>query len=249
MADFPDGRIRDQASARAIMKKRDAQIIKSPNVIGVAIKPDENGHWGIYVFVNTMLSSHRWFERVELEGMTIKVIETGEFQALQYREQEHRPAPGGISIGHYLISAGTLGGIVYIGGVRHILSNNHVLANQNFAVIGDPIYQPGPYDGGGPANQIGTLHSFEVIVYNDPLNPNYVDAALCTFDDQADSDNYIYEYGYYSGSIAAYVGQDLTKSGRTTGVTLGYVDYFSGLMSIQYAPGRTGYFDDQIVTD
>jgi len=247
MADSPNRHIRDQATARVIMKRRDAQIMKSPNVVGVAMKPDENGDWGIYVFVKEMLNSHRWFERVELEGMTIKVLESGEFEANQYRLQGHRPAPGGISIGHFAISAGTLGGIVYIGGLRYILSNNHVLANMNFASIGDPIYQPGPYDGGGPSDQIGTLHSYETIIFNDPSNPNYVDAALCVPDDQVDVNNYIYEYGYYSGVNNAYVGQDLTKSGRTTGVTLGYVDYFTGLISIFYGPGYTGYFDDQII--
>jgi hypothetical protein len=41
-----------------------------------------------------------------------------------------------------------------------ILSNNHVLANVNRAKIGDPIYQPGPYDGGCEEDTVALLHDF-----------------------------------------------------------------------------------------
>jgi hypothetical protein len=45
--------------------------------------------------------------------------------------------------------------------VRLILSNNHVLANSNEASLGDAILQPGPVDGGTPANDtIATLERF-----------------------------------------------------------------------------------------
>jgi hypothetical protein len=55
-----------------------------------------------------------------------------------------------VSIGLFQITAGTLGCVVRDrrSGVRLILSNNHVLANSNNASPGDPILQPGPYDGG-----------------------------------------------------------------------------------------------------
>ena len=66
-----------------------------------------------------------------------------------------RPAQGGFSVGHYQITAGTLGTCCYdlspfpgIPSRYYILSNNHVLANANNARVGDPILQPGPYDGG-----------------------------------------------------------------------------------------------------
>src|SRR5947208_1211109 len=45
----------------------------------------------------------------------------------------------------------------------YTLSNNHVLANSNGASIGDPEYQPGPFDGGTSADQIATLSDFQVI--------------------------------------------------------------------------------------
>jgi hypothetical protein len=84
-------------------------------------------------------------------------------RALQARTDKWRPAPGGVSIGHYAITAGTLGALTPDG---MILSNNHVLANSNDAEIGDPILQPGPYDGGTVANdQIGTLYKFVPIQF------------------------------------------------------------------------------------
>ena len=46
------------------------------------------------------------------------------------------------------------------GSQRYILSNNHVLANSNAAQVGDPIWQPGKYDGGTSADQIATLEQF-----------------------------------------------------------------------------------------
>jgi hypothetical protein len=55
-----------------------------------------------------------------------------------------------VSIGHYQITAGTLGTVVRdrVTGNRLILSNNHVLANSNDANPGDPVIQPGAADGG-----------------------------------------------------------------------------------------------------
>lgn len=64
-----------------------------------------------------------------------------------------RPAPGGVSIGHKDVTAGTLGMVVKKGGVRYILSNNHVLGNENRAKIGDEILQRAKYDGGKVATE------------------------------------------------------------------------------------------------
>ena len=84
----------------------------------------------------------------EVDGVPTDVVATGTLRALQAPTGRFRPAPGGVSIGHRDITAGTLGCLVRKGGVTYILSNNHVLANSNAASPGDPILQPGPYDGG-----------------------------------------------------------------------------------------------------
>ncbi len=62
------------------------------------------------------------------------------------------PVPLAVSIGQEDITAGTLGLRVTNGTDVLILSNNHVLANENNATIGDPILQPGPFDGGDVNN-------------------------------------------------------------------------------------------------
>ncbi len=78
----------------------------------------------------------------------------------QGHKDRWRPAPGGVSIGHVDVTAGTLGCLVTRGGELFILSNNHVLANSNAAQRGDPIIQPGRYDGGTLNDQIATLEDF-----------------------------------------------------------------------------------------
>ncbi len=97
----------------------------------------------------------------EVDGIPTDVIETGPIRALQAPTGRFRPAPGGVSIGHKDITAGTLGCWVHRNGQWMILSNNHVLANSNDAAIGDAILQPGPYDGGrDPDDQLAVLEDF-----------------------------------------------------------------------------------------
>ncbi|HET7377659.1 MAG TPA: hypothetical protein VFK30_13180 [Anaerolineae bacterium] len=94
------------------------------------------------------------------------VIETGKLVAFQDPTQKMRPAQPGVSLGHYQITAGTFGCLVQRGGQIYILSNNHVLANVNDAQIGDPIWQPGKYDGGTSADQIAALEQFFSIAFD-----------------------------------------------------------------------------------
>ena len=98
-----------------------------------------------------------------IDGVSIDVIEVGDLRALQTRTDRWRPAPGGVSLGHYQVTAGTFGSIVRdrSTGARLILSNNHVLANTNNAQSGDPILQPGAADGGQvEADTIAHLERF-----------------------------------------------------------------------------------------
>jgi len=94
-----------------------------------------------------------------MEGMLTDVVETGRIHA-QMSENPRgrfRPAQPGISIGHRDITAGTFGLLVQREGAPLILSNNHVLADSNAARIGDPIYQPGPADGGTTNDRVAAL--------------------------------------------------------------------------------------------
>jgi len=108
-----------------------------------------------------------------VHGVVTDVIETGRIRALQAPTGRFRPAPGGVSVGHRDITAGTLGCLVRKGGELFILSNNHVLANSNDAQIGDAIVQPGPADGGTVANdRIASLEAFVPISFLVPEPPS-----------------------------------------------------------------------------
>ncbi|MDD1660258.1 MAG: S1 family peptidase [Methanomicrobiales archaeon] len=103
---------------------------------------------------------------VEIRGIPTDVVETGILRAQLARTDRWRPAPGGVSIGHPSITAGTLGCLVRKNQQLCILSNNHVLAAENVAAIGDPIIQPGTYDGGrDPADRIAVLQEFVPIQF------------------------------------------------------------------------------------
>lgn len=90
-----------------------------------------------------------------VRGYDTDVVEYGKLErqadlpaAAQGVQDRIRPIPGGYSIGHFAITAGTLGTWVQKGVDRVALTNNHVGANSNRATIGDAVLQPGPFDGG-----------------------------------------------------------------------------------------------------
>ncbi|MFJ9854972.1 hypothetical protein [Streptomyces sp. NPDC101150] len=110
------------------------------------------------------------------DHIEVDVVETGPIYPLAFADRT-RPAPSGISIGHTLVTAGTLGCLVRdnTDSSLCILSNNHVLANENAATPGDAIVQPGAYDGGtAPGDTIATLKRFITI----GMSGNTVDAAI-----------------------------------------------------------------------
>lgn len=169
-----------------------------------------------------------------------------------------RPCPGGFSVGHRRITAGTLGTCCYDlipfpGKPKrfYILSNNHVLANSNNAKIGDPILQPGPADGGTyPRDLIGRLSRFVTIKYISGNNypDNYVDAAIAEANLQ-DIDRSVYWLGTVKKIYAApRVGDILQKAGRTTGITTGKVTNINATVRVNYGYGRVAKFVRQIIT-
>lgn len=108
-----------------------------------------------------------------IDGVDTDVVQTGILRAWQSHTSRQRPAPGGISIGHKDITAGTLGCLVKKNGQVMILSNNHVLANSNAASPGDAILQPGPYDGGKfPQDHIANLEEFVPITFTGGAPPS-----------------------------------------------------------------------------
>ncbi len=154
---------------------------------------------------------------------------------------------------------GTLGSLIQIGGSQYVLSNWHVFeadivsgGNNRTASNGDPIIQPGLIDvncSAGSAQAVATLslkHS---------LPNNNVDCAVAqVIPGMVSSDGSILEIGTLSSqTVAAFVGQNVKKSGRTTGLSRSSVSGLNASVSISYeneCAGGTAFtktFTGQIV--
>lgn len=177
------------------------------------------------------------------------------FQALAFTARE-RPCPGGISIGHVDITAGTLGCWVRdrVSGANVILSNNHVMANSNHASLGDPILQPGPADGGvAPQDTIATLTRFKTIEFGSGAT-NTVDAAIATLTGPGIFKHSIKAIGDDIPKCTRDIGVDdlgtaVHKSGRTSEHTQGTVESVNFTGTVKYGIFEKATFVDQIIVE
>lgn len=239
------------------------------NIQGVGIGlsepggPGEPGEPTLTVFVAEDTSTEQ-VRSVVVESMGVQsaadvplnVVKSGVFDAQSHRFHI-RPAPGGVSVAHFKVTAGTLGCLsVGRNAPRNsrlmLLTNNHVAANSNNAVYGHCICQPGPYDGGKcPAHQIAILERFVPIAFGGAAN--YVDCATgwCWPDRVRRELVYLYggapRYFRIGGSpcwpkLGAYVG----KSGRTTQLTVGRIVALNWAGWINYGVGHA-WFTGQFV--
>jgi len=144
---------------RSVKDRVETDLLQRENVVGVGIGYKEmggkdTGALSIKVLVRRKLPlsalSARSVVPPRVDGYPTDVVQVGELRALQAPTGQFRPAPGGVSLGHFRVSAGTLSVVVRdrITGERLILSNSHVIANSGDASPGDPVLQPGPVDGG-----------------------------------------------------------------------------------------------------
>ena len=155
---------------RGILDSHRKQLLKRANVVATGIGYKQTGGektdtlcivCSVKEKVPASQLSGQDLVPTAVDSTPTDVLQTGVIRALQAPTDRFRPAPGGVSIGHVAITAGTLGCWVIKNGQKVILSNNHVLANSNDAEIGDAILQPGPHDGGSfPQDQIANLTQF-----------------------------------------------------------------------------------------
>ncbi|GBD94565.1 hypothetical protein BMS3Abin05_02176 [bacterium BMS3Abin05] len=161
---------------RSVLAEVRDELFSKPNVVATGIGYKITGgrqtkELAIICSVETKQSAKRLTTKelipARIQNIPTDVYPTGIIHALQAPTGRFRPAPGGVSIGHIYITAGTLGCLVKKNDKLFILSNNHVLANSNDADIGDAILQPGPYDGGRfPQDQIAKLSEFIPIEFS-----------------------------------------------------------------------------------
>jgi len=181
----------DLGTVRAVLQDTRDELLAKPNVVAAGIgyktvlekqDPTLSIVCSVKQKVRAELLSPR--ERVPpaIAGIPIDVVTTGPIHAFQARTGRYRPAPGGVSIGHRSITAGTLGCLVQKNNQTFILSNNHVLANSNDASVGDPILQPGSFDGAmWPADHIAELTEFVPIHFlGEPSDCSFA-GAMTTF--------------------------------------------------------------------
>jgi len=198
----------------------------------------------------------------QLEGVPVHPVVTGEISALQPSEASAgalavpsarfpRPVPIGVSTGHPLITAGTIGCRVNdaLGNV-YALSNNHVYADENAGPIGVNVLQPGPYDGGvNPGDAIGTLSAYEPIVFSTSAS-NVIDAAIARsstslLGNSTPSDG----YGTPKATTAtARINAAVKKYGRTTGLTKGKIWAVNATVNVGYASGVARFVNQIIIT-
>ena len=222
------------SAAIAAQDRHTPRLLDMPGVVGTAVGLSEDGRPLIKIFT-------QW-AGVEglpdgLDGLPVAVEVTGMFIARSDPTARFpRPVPIGVSVGHPAVTAGTIGVRVRDGTGRvFALSNNHVLANQNDANTGDSALQPGTFDGGqNPADKIGELYDFQPINFNG--GNNTMDAAIA-LSSVGELGNATPEDGYgtpSSTTVAAFVGQNVQKFGRTTKLTKGQVSEINVTAEICY---------------
>jgi hypothetical protein len=181
-----------------------------------------------------------------IEGFRVVPMVTGEIFARKRPQQtsqdtfdttaKYRPAFIGISTGHPTITAGTIGARITDGTSFYALSNNHVYADINNATIGDPVIQPGTYDG-------GTLYDFEPMVFCNPYPnncpANAMDAAIA-ITNSGNVANSTPPDGYGIPNSVPVLdnqivpGMRVQKYGRTTKLTSGRIDSTNGTVHVCY---------------
>lgn len=155
----------------------------------------------------------------------------------------YRPVAGGVSVcasrfvgGGHGISVGTLGGVA-----RTIrtpvpltvgVSNHHVLCVDQNRSFGDEIIQPQPDPGTGHRladDRIGALASwsFPELVYQ-----GVADAAIFTLEKESFAS--VVDIGATTGTTAARRMMQVTKRGRTSGQTFGWVSALGGSYQTDY---------------
>lgn len=155
-------------------------------------------------------------------------FEVVKLKAKPIRKTWQDPIQGGISVGHFLSTAGTLGAIVRdaASGAPLILSNWHVLCGAQ-GKPGDAIVQPGPFDDDRVAqNEVGKLLRSHLGVAGD--------CAIASIQSRKTNATML-ELGCEVASVGKpALGDMVVKSGRTTGVTYGVVSRVEGLFKVPY---------------
>jgi hypothetical protein len=247
------------ANVRAVMavqREVTANWMRQPEVLGTAVGIDASGNTSLVVYVDQDASKAgeviRNLPRAQ-RGVNVQVELTDKFRSMakpgggtSHTAKQTPPIQLGTSGGwrfdlaNGFCCGGTLGSLVSIGGVQHILSNYHVLeadivlgGNNRIAMTGDPVIQPGLIDVNCTA---ANAQDVALLVKRSSLPASNVDCAIASvIPGQVRTDGAILEIGTISSqTIAASINQAVKKSGRTTGLTRSTVTGLNATISVQY---------------
>jgi hypothetical protein len=261
----------DHPSMRTVMEVQDRhtpELFQVDGVVGTATTLNEAGEPVIVVYLAKALPNGIISD--SFDGVPVVTEVTGVFRAMKTVTSSHTakqtpPIQLGTSGGwRYDLAngyccGGTLGSLVLKNGTQYVMSNYHVLeadivagGNSRVAVAGDPVVQPGLIDVGcvaTSAQNVATLSGIK------SLPGSNVDVAIAAVvPGMVRTDGAILEVGTISSqTVAAFVGQLVKKSGRTTGLTRSKVSGLNATVSITYeneCAGGTAFtksFTGQIV--
>ncbi|MGA2297322.1 MAG: hypothetical protein ABSG15_07235 [FCB group bacterium] len=253
------------AATVAVQSKYTDQLMEYADVVGVGTSVDDNGVPYIIVYTAKDENSKSNNQTLapaglptKLDNVPVVVVNSGKFVAFTL-SGKYNPVPNGVSIINPRegCAAGTLSCIVQDGaGIKYILSNNHVMANENNAVVGDNIDQPGTYDSKPQCNTsypnvVANLTAWYPIVFSTSAN-NTIDAAIAQLtSNTAISFTYATPKGYYgypnTTTVSPSVRLKIQKVGRTTSLTTGTIASINTTVNVGYGSG-TARFIGQIVT-
>lgn len=226
-------------------------LILNVGVVGTGTGLDDNGNVVINVYTNGV--NLPLVPKV-IEGIPVRVVNYGLIFPLAgppaQRQVQTRPVPIGVSAGtsHGRCSTGTLGARLRgMDGKIYALSTNHVFADENQAPTQNPVLQPATADTACQIdvanNIIGRLFTFKEITFS-LLAKNKIDAAVALaeldYKPPALVDFATLPDGYGAPeptTVAATLGQNVQKYGRTTGLTQGIVTAVNVTAIVTYLHG------------
>ena len=258
-------------------ERHTARLMENPNVVGTAVTATEDGRPAIMLLLRHEMPEQAFPK--ELDGIPVVREISGEIVAMKgkpggggttganHKTKQATPIQLGTSGGwtydlaNGYCCGGTLGSLIKFGDAQYILSNYHVLnadivpgGNGQTAKNGDPVIQPGLIDvscSAANAQNVATLADA-----NAPSLPgSNVDCAIAQVSSgMVRTDGAILDIGVISNqTVAAYIGQPVKKSGRTTALTRSTVSGLNATISVVYdneCAGGTAFtktFTGQIV--
>lgn len=265
-----------QIKATMVVQERHTpDLMTNPEVVGTAVTVTEDGKPAILIMTKTPALKKGQGLPNMIEGIPVVVEVTGEIKPMKpssgtsHTAKQTPPIQLGTSGGwRYDLAngyccGGTLGSLIQIetpsGTKKYILSNYHVFeadivpgGNGIVAQTGDPVIQPALIDVGCNA---ANAQDVATLVVSSSLPGSNVDASIAQIiSGMVRDDGAILEIGTISSStVAAFIGQAVKKSGRTTGLTRSTVNGLNGTVSITYdneCAGGTAFtkvFTGQIV--